>query len=387
MAGEQSSREAVANAIALLPAGGLQTIDTVGKPLVVRSGRQSDAVVVSVLNASPVACRARLQVDNAGSSAVDAATGELISVSDDQIDVPVGPWELRSLRLVQSARVVGGNALFSESVREAVERRLAGLRGRRSVLDYPVPMAVLDNPDFELSMVRQAVPGWELVEKHRGTLSLVPGRTPEDRDGNTGGLRFASPHGLSTLRSNPFAAPKTGRLSVAVWLRIEEGNPQPPLRIAVEGLLGRREYYRFAPVGKGEAAMPLSSEWSQIVLQVDDMPAHGLDSLRVRLDLLGPGKVCLDEVRVYDLAFDEVQRVQLSKMLALIDHQLNGGDIGGSVLELDGHWPRFLECHIDEDAVVVAADEDDRQRAAAASEATRPSERTGMFDRWRQWWQ
>jgi hypothetical protein len=176
-------------------------------------------------------------------------------------------------------------------------------------------------------------------------------------------------------------------LSVAVWLRIEEGNPQPPLRIAVEGLLGRREYYRFAPVGKGEAAMPLSSEWSQIVLQVDDMPAHGLDSLRVRLDLLGPGKVCLDEVRVYDLAFDEVQRVQLSKMLALIDHQLNGGDIGGSVLELDGHWPRFLECHIDEDAVVVAADEDDRQRAAAASEATRPSERTGMFDRWRQWWQ
>lgn len=133
--------------------------------------------------------------------------------------------------------------------------------------------------------------------------------------------------------------------------------------------------------------MPLSSEWSQIVLQVDDLPTQGLESLRVRLDLLGPGKVCVDEVRIYDLAFDEDQRVQLSKMLALIDHQLNAGDLGGSVIELDSHWPRFLEAHIDEQAVAIAAEEGDRQRAAAAAEASRQHERTGMFDRLRQWWQ
>jgi hypothetical protein len=247
-------------------------------------------------------------------------------------------------------------------------------------------MEVLDNPDFELPVVRQRVPGWELVEKKRGSLAAVAGKPEGEEDDKLGAVQFSSPHGLSTLRSNPFAAPTTGRLSVAVWLRIEEGNPQPPLRIAVEGLQGREEFYRFAPVGRGEAAMPLSSEWSQIVLQVDDLPTQGLESLRVRLDLLGPGKVCVDQVRVYDLAFDESQRVQLSKMLALIDHQLSAGDVGGSVIELDGHWPQFLENHIDAEAVAIAAEEVDRQRAAAA-EAAQPVERTGMFDRLRQWWQ
>lgn len=305
-----------------------------------------------------------------------------------QFEVPLPPWGMRAVRLVESAKITGAESQFDVQVRVALEERLASLRERRGVLEYPVPMPVLDNPDFALKVVRQSVPGWELVEKNRGTLTATAGRVVGDADDESeaNGLQFASPHGLSTLRSNPFAAPTTGRLSVSVWLRIEEGNPQPPLRIAIEGLQGRKEYYRFAPVGRGDAAMPLSSEWSQIVLEVDDLPTRGLESLRVRLDLLGPGKVCVDEVRVFDLAFDETQRVQLSKMLALIDHQLHAGDVGGSVLELDGHWPRFLEASIDEEAVAVAAQEVDRQRAAAA-EAARPPERTGMFDRFRKWWQ
>ena len=385
--GGQPERQPAVQSVAALPAHGMQPVQAVARPLVVRRGVEAGAVVASVVNASPVACVARLQVSDAGSSAVDAASGELLPVNEGLVEVPLRPWGLRAVRLVQSAKIQGADAAFDRSVQAAVEQRLAALRERRGVLDYPVALEVLDNPDFELPLVRRAVPGWELVEKSRGSLAAVDGRTSAAGDDDPQAVQFASPHGLSTLRSNPFAAPTTGRLSVAVWLRIEEGNPQPPLRIAVEGLQGRREYYRFAPVGLGEAAMPLSSEWSQIVLQVDDLPTQGLESLRVRLDLLGPGKVCVDEVRVYDLAFDEAQRVQLSKMLALIDHQLNAGDLGASVIELDGHWPRFLEAHIDEQAVAIAAEEGDRQRAAAATEAARQTERTGMFDRLRQWWQ
>lgn len=385
--GGQLPRQAAAEAVAALPARGMQAVESAAKPLVIRTSYEAGAMVASVVNASPAACVASLEVRDAGSSAVDAASGELLPVEDGLVMVPLPPWGLRAVRLVRSARIDSASVAFDERVHEAVEQRLASLRERRGVLEYPIALEVLDNPNFELSVIRRAVPGWELVEKSRGTLTPVAGRPGPDTDDKEGGLQFASPHGLSTLRSNPFAAPTTGRVSVAVWLRIEEGNPQPPLRIAVEGLLGRQEYYRFAPVGRGEGAMPLSSEWSQIVLQVDDLPTHGLESLRVRLDLLGPGKVCVDEVRVYDLAFDEGQRVQLSKMLALIDHQLNAGDLGGSVLELDGHWPRFLEAHIDEAAVAIAAEEGDRQRAAAAAEANRQPERTGMFDRLRQWWQ
>ncbi len=383
----QVRRQAARAAVAMLPAREMQSLESVARPLVVRSAMEAGAVVASVVNASPVACVARLHVSAAGSSAVDAASGDLLPVDEGVVEVPLEPWGLRAVRLVESAEITTAEVAFAEELQAVVTQRLQRLRERRGVLDYPVALESLDNPDFELPVVRRAVPGWELVEKSRGTLTAVEGRSGSDADDKPQAVQFASPHGLSTLRSNPFAPPATGRLSVAVWLRIEEGNPQPPLRIAVEGLQGRQEYYRFAPVGQGEAAMPLSSEWSQIVLQVDDLPTQGLESLRVRLDLLGPGKVCVDEVRVYDLAFDEPQRVQLSKMLALIDHQLNAGDLGGSVIELDGHWPRFLEAHIDEQAVAIAAEEGDRQRAAAAAEASRQPERTGMFDRLRQWWQ
>ena len=385
--GGHATRQAALESVAMLPAHGMRAVASVARPLVVRSATEAGAVVASVVNASPVACVARLHVNAAGSSAVDAASGDLLPVYNGVVEVPLEPWGLRAVRLVESAKITTAEVAFAGDLPAAVTQRLQRLRERRSVLDYPVALESLDNPDFELPVVRRAVPGWELVEKTRGTLTAVEGRRGSDADDKPQAVQFASPHGLSTLRSNTFAPPTTGRLSVAVWLRIEEGNPQPPLRIAVEGLQGRQEYYRFAPVGQGEAAMPLSSEWSQIVLQVDDLPTQGLESLRVRLDLLGPGKVCVDEVRIYDLAFDEDQRVQLSKMLALIDHQLNAGDLGGSVIELDSHWPRFLEAHIDEQAVAIAAEEGDRQRAAAAAEASRQHERTGMFDRLRQWWQ
>lgn len=382
--------QVAARHLTALPSGPLETLPGVPAPLVVRHAATGDGLVAAVINASPVGCVAGLQVTDAGDAAVDAADGQLISVVDGGLEVPLGPWQLRTLRFVPSARLGTVEVDYDPSLQPAILARLASLRQRRGVLEYPVTMEVLDNPGFELPVSRGQVPGWELVEPSRGTVAAVAGR--EDDSSQAGQRRppqavcFASKHGLSTFRSNPFAPPTTGRVSVAVWLRIEEGNPQPPLRIAVEGLQGRGEYYRFAAVGRGDGAIPLTSDWSQVVLQVDDLPTQGLEALRVRLDLLGPGKVHVDDVRVYDLAFDEGQRVQLSKILALIDHQLSAGDLGSCVLELDGHWPRFLEAHIDEKAVVLAVEEEDRQRTAA-EQAARPPERTGMFDRIRQWWQ
>lgn len=174
--------------------------------------------------------------------------------------------------------------------------------------------------------------------------------------GGTGrGVAFGSEHGLATLRSNPFSPPATGRLSIALWLRIEPGEPQPGAADALEGLENDREYYRFAAVGHGPASRPLTPLWSQFVLQVDDLPTRGMESLRVRLDLLAGGTVQIDDVRIFDLAFDESQRVQLSKVLALADHHLASGDLGACVLDLDSHWPRFLDAFVTEDAADRAA--------------------------------
>jgi len=101
---------------------------------------------------------------------------------------------------------------------------------------------------------------------------------------------------LATVRSNPFQPPKTGRLSVAVWLRLPPSVPQPPLRIAVEGVESGEQYYRFAPVGAAAGGRPLQEGWSRFVLQVTDLPSDPNESLRLRFDMLGPGVVEIDEM-------------------------------------------------------------------------------------------
>jgi hypothetical protein len=170
---------------------------------------------------------------------------------------------------------------------------------------------------------------------------------------------------------------------VAAWLRIMPGDPQPPLRIAIEAVEAGREYYRFAAVGGLTGGQPLSGEWSLFVLQVDDLPSAALESLRVRFDLLGPGGVQIDDVRVFDLAFDASQRGRLAKRIAAISHRFNQGDIGAALVGLQGHWPEFLETFVSDEKLAAVA----KQAPEPAQPGQPAAQRQGMVDRLRGWWQ
>jgi hypothetical protein len=115
-----------------------------------------------------------------------------------------------------------------------------------------------------------------------------------------------------------------------------------------------------------------------------------VDSLRVRFDLLGPGRVEIDEVRVFDLAFDESQRTRITKAVSLLEHQAATGDVGGCLAAFDGYWPSFLETHVP-DAVVEAAEERLREPPHVPREPSKqgPERQAsgGIFDRMRSWWQ
>ena len=381
-------------AVTALPTGGFTLAESLAAPLAVRMRRDAGMTLASVANAGPAPCRAVLVLAGSPSAVIDAVDRSRLPLDPaGGASVPLGPWEVRTLMLDGGVVVQGARAEFDDGVRGSIESRLGDLRRRRAVLEMPQPLESLDNPGFELDGgptptvagrdAVAAVAGWELVEASRGTLRFVPGvNSPEGR-----GLAFSSVHGLSTLRSNPFSPPATVRISVAAWLRIAPGDPQPPLRLAIEGVQDGREYYRFAPVGGLAGGRPLTPEWSQFVLQVDDLQARGIESLRVRFDLLGPGSVQIDGLRVFDLAFDESQRSDLSRRLATMDQRLAANDLGGCLLELDGYWPRFLAEFVADDAVAAV------ERAAApaggpTSEPASPPVRAGgMFDRVRRWLQ
>jgi hypothetical protein len=382
-------------AFAALPSHGLELAEPLAAPLVVRSRRDRGLTVVSIANAGPAPCRAGLALAGSPSAVIDAVDGTRLPLEPaGGAAVPLGPWEVRTLMLDGGVAVQGARVAYDDEVRRSIASRLADLNRRRAVLETPRPLEVLDNPGFELAgagdtaaaerAAAGGVGGWELVEASRGTVKFVAGA-----NGAAGrAVGFSSVNGLSTMRSNPFPPPATGRVSVAVWLRIPDGDAQPPLRLALEGVQDGREYYRFAPVGGLAGGKPLTSGWSQFVLQVDDLPAHGLESLRVRFDLLGPGTIEIDGVRVFDLAFDESQRVQLSRQLSVMEQRLAADDMGSCLVELDTYWPRFLTTFVSDDAVAAQREDTLRGTSGPTQSPAPTAERSGsMFDRVRRWWQ
>ena len=154
------------------------------------------------------------------------------------------------------------------------------------------------------------------------------------------------------------------------------------LRLAMEGKLHGRDYYRFGPVGlspnAGQPADAIRSEWGQYVFQVDDLPLEGLTSLRVRFDLMGPGEVWIDDVQVFGLAFSQPEMVELSKLITLADVKLQNGQIGDCLRLLEGYWPRFLEENVPLPAGAVPSE---TAAAKPPTDEEKPPERSGWLNR------
>ena len=387
-AGPRSSARGAFASMPALAADGVRA----DQPLVIRVCRQPGLAWGLVANLAAAPVTARLTVTGRPARAVDAVDGAPLAVAgESEVLVPLAAWGVRCVVLEGDCSVTGGKADYAPEVGREVADRVERLRLRRQVLETPVPLDVLDNPAFDLGTApaegkpAASIAGWEVVEPRRGAVSLVPGAGAGQP---ARGLEFSSFNGLATLRSNPFPAPASGRISVAAWLRVTDGTVQPPLRIAIEGVQGDREYYRFAPIGGLTGGRPLTGQWSQFVLQVDELPAEPVESLRVRFDLLGPGRVQIDDVRVFDLAFDDSQRARITTAVSLLEHQAAHGDLGGCLVGLEGFWPMFLEAFVS-DAAVAAVPVATEPPAAAPPAASQPAERQagGMLDRLKSWWQ
>ncbi|MFM7243702.1 MAG: hypothetical protein ACKO40_05935 [Planctomycetaceae bacterium] len=376
-----------------LPPATCDVVMTTASPVVIRGRRDAGVTRLVLVNPAPVPVHATLTLGSTPSAVLDAVGNASLPIDGaGTVGVPLAAHGIRTLLLDGGVAVTQARLAYSDDAVRDVTARVATLRRRRAVLETPVPLEVLDNPGFELGALdtpgrpAASIAGWEVVEPRRGGLAVVAGAGDAASPGR--GLAFSSLNGLATLRSNPFPPPRTGRISVAAWLRVT-GNVQPPLRIAVEGVQGDREFYRFAAVGGLAGGRPLTDAWAQYVLQVDELPASGLDSLRVRFDLLGPGRVEIDEVRVFDLAFDESQRSRIGAAVSMLEHRAESGDVGGCLAAFDGYWPSFLEMHVP-DAVVEAAERRTQEASGPRQGPRTPPERQAsgsLFDRMRSWWE
>jgi hypothetical protein len=278
----------------------------------------------------------------------------------------LGPYDLAAVAFSEpNAKLFQPQATLSGNSANAIAERIHQLGERTIALRNPPVLTVLENPGFQSKPTEaEAVPGWA-VSKRPGvsvTTDTTQGHSAEvlpetqpaqpasqpTQSGNqpAQSARIFSDGPIACLVSRPFAAPRTGRITMSVWLRVADAARQPNLRLAVEGKLVGRDYYRYAPLGQpaepGQEGKPIATTWRQYFVPFNDLPLDGLSQMRVRIDLMGAGEVWVDDVQLFDLAFNESELRALYKLLTLADLNLQNGQIGDCTKLLDGYWPRFL---------------------------------------------
>ena len=337
-----------------------------GQPVVFRWAAVEGRTYAYAVNSTPFPATAQVRLAASPNCTIDdlnssGRPGRLIH-ADDGLSwlVELPPYDLAvvafsepGVKLLQPQASLAGHA--SESIAE----RIRQLGARAVALRNPPRMKVLGNPGFESTPSdTDPVPGWA-VSKRLGvsiTTDTTQGHEADlataIRSSRAAGLkpaqsvRISSDGPIACLVSQPFAAPTTGRITMSVWLRVADASHQPNLRLAVEGKLVGRDYYRYAvigqPPGPGQEGKPIAATWGQYIVQFDDLPLDGLSQMRVRLDLMGAGEVWADDVQLFDLVFNESELRALYKLLTLADWNLQNGQVGDCMKLLNGYWPRFL---------------------------------------------
>jgi hypothetical protein len=272
---------------------------------------------------------------------------------------------------------------------EELKEQIDDLFLRAAVLKDPPPLEALGNPGFEQA-ADNGIPGWETNDR-RSTLEQLeqfagaeapPNKVQlDERDSHSGNAaaKLATTGEPAILSSLPFAAPKTGWLSVSVWLKTADAARQPDLWLLLEGQFDGQRYIRKAPIGQGPGGSKLESEWNEYVFLFPDLPAEGLSPLRLRFQLQQAGEVWIDDIRLFDLErLDDGRALALVMSLQLADLKLKQRQYGDCRQLLEGYWPRYLTANVPlAHSIAESPRRTNRERSATASKPP------NMFDRFK----
>ena len=280
------------------------------------------------------------------------------------IEFKIPPYGLVGARTMAELDFAGYRLGLPSDAERELRRHVFVLQSKLTKAGNPQSLPVLENPNFEFNRT-PTMGSWDTgqqsTEKIRlETVSNATGSGQQPLEGNLnrkiGQASLLMVNDSSTpvwVRSNFFEPTETGRLSISVWLKTNDPNNQPPLRLALEGKSDGINYYRFGSVGSlspDSKSNQLESRWKRFAVHFDDLPVDGLDNVRIGFDLMGPGQVSIDNVEVFDRWFDENDAKAITQLLASAEPLLSSPETFDSCRRLlEGYWPRFLDQFIELD--------------------------------------
>lgn len=250
---------------------------------------------------------------------------------------------------------------------KVLRRHVYTLQAKLTRSGNPEPLPVLENPEFEIDG-QPTLAGWDAGQQSTGKILLVTNQNATDPRNQMGQASFSMSNENQVpiwVRSNVFEATETGRVSISVWLKTDDPENQPPLRLALEGQSKGTDYYRFGSVGSlspDPNTNQLEAQWKRFAVHFDDLPVDGISHVRIGFDLMGQGQVSIDHVQVFDRWFDENDAKAITQMLASTGPLLSSSATFDSCRRLlAGYWPTFLDQFIEiEDATGKPSEQEAR---------------------------
>lgn len=226
------------------------------------------------------------------------------------------------------------------------------------------------------------------------TLSSLPqvdiARSSELPHSGRSNLRIVNRGGDSAaawIQSRAFSPPRSGRLLVETWLRVSAASQPMLVRISLTGRTSDGQTFERSQVvgGKAPEGKRLPIDWGRrpFELLVSDIPSDSLQSLKVAIELIGGGRIWVDDVAVYELALmpEEIRHIRSKIMLA--KQALDSGNCYPAYEVLSSHWGRYMNN-------LIFQQQAQQSRTNLANENSHPdanwNKTQPVFQRWRDSW-
>lgn len=406
--GSEASLREMFETIKRLPKDRFQTVrlpDSVAKsPITLRELRVDDVTYYYLLNNSPWPVGGAIELKVAPSARID-----LLAQQESRLNrIPLAtkpqgkqsiqwnrigatwsfdlkPYDIVAVKVERGLPTVADvRVVTDEAIAERIQQEIRDVSRRVNNLTQPRHMQVLQNPGFEATQTHLFPSGWvhntsaknniqtKTGDAFHGQQHLVLHRHPADR-------------AVTWVRSQPFAAPATGRIAVSAWVRIPDASHQPSFRIAVEGKLFDQVYYRPRTIGRKEPGQQarnitaIGEKWSRYVLILDDLPKDGLSELRIGFDLMSAGEVWIDQVEVFDIWFQQQEFHGLIKDVALVYSLQEHGNLLECEEYLQSYWPRYLQQYVPLGNSRVATVPDELRKNVESDNSASPTNVLDLF--------
>lgn len=148
------------------------------------------------------------------------------------------------------------------------------------------------------------------------------------------------------LQSEKIRIPDSGRIVVSAWVRVPTAGIQPQiLRLS---LIGRtrdgRRYQRSHQFGPQTRGSEMAADWGKrpVTLFVTDLPSAELTELRIAFDLVGPGKVWVDDIHATEAYLSPDERALIRGQVFLAKERLRENNAYPAEQLLNSHLARYL---------------------------------------------